>query len=268
METTTSNFQKFIDSIADNNTVSHIADAFCEKHGTYRAKVFKSGRVEKCTHCTEEQQKAEQARLFELKNKELEHILGKSGIPKRNQNCRVNNYHTNGNERKNQLKDLVKKYTEDFLSGSLKRNLVLLGNCGNGKTHLACAVGMAGLANNKTVLFSTASEIIRRIQATYKSKTETEFELIKKYAEIDLLIIDEVGIQYATDSAGRVITEIVNARYENELPTIFISNLSLDKFSAVMGNRVMSRMLADGCKPFICDWEDYRTNQNQNIQAA
>ena len=92
--------------------------------------------------------------------------------------------------------------------------------------------------------------------------------MIKKYAEIDLLIIDEVGIQYATDNAGRVITEIVNARYENELPTIFISNLSLDKFSAVMGNRVMSRMLTDGCKPFICDWEDYRENQNQNIQAA
>ena len=59
METTTSNCQKFIERIADNNTVSHIADAHCEKHGTYRAKVFKSGRVEKCTHCLAEKNEEE-----------------------------------------------------------------------------------------------------------------------------------------------------------------------------------------------------------------
>ena len=146
-----------------------------------------------------------------------------------------------------------------MFSGSLKRNFVLLGNCGTGKTHLACAVGMEAIRQGKTVLFATASEIIRRVQAAHKSTSETEWDLMNTFADLDLLIVDEVGVQYNTESANRIITEIVNARYNNELPTIFISNLDKQAFQAVMGDRAMSRMQEDGCVPFVCDWQDCRT---------
>ena len=82
--------------------------------------------------------------------------------------------------------------------------------------------------------------------------------MMQEFEQLDLLIVDEVGVQYATESANRIITEIVNARYNAEKPTVFISNLGANEFQTVMGERAMSRMMEDGCKPFVCDWSDYR----------
>ena len=156
------------------------------------------------------------------------------------------------------LETTVTEYVREMQAGGLKRNFVMLGNCGTGKTHLACAIGMEAVRQSKTVLFATASEIIRRVQAAHKSDTETEWGMMQEFEQLDLLIVDEVGVQYATESANRIITEIVNARYNAEKPTVFISNLGADEFQAVMGERAMSRMMEDGCKPFVCDWADYR----------
>ena len=156
------------------------------------------------------------------------------------------------------MKTAVTEYVREMQAGRLKRNFVMLGNCGTGKTHLACAIGMEAVRQSKTVLFATASEIIRLVQAAHKSDTETEWGMMQEFEQLDLLIVDEVGVQYATESANRIITEIVNARYNAEKPTVFISNLGADEFQAVMGERAMSRMMEDGCKPFVCDWADYR----------
>lgn len=235
--------------------------AMCEKHGEFEQQVRGNGKKSRCPHCESEAIAEQKQKQAEAMQQHVQSKLGKCGIPKRHQACRVNNYNAE-TEKQIALKNAVKAYIEELLSGSLKRNFVFLGNCGTGKTHLACAIGTAAIHKGKTVLFSSASEVIRRIQATHKSAHETEFELMNEYAKLDLLILDEVGVQYQTESANRIITEIVNDRYNNELPTIFISNLSVAEFAEVMGERAMSRMKQDGCLPFVCDWADYRS-QNQ-----
>ncbi|MDK4587415.1 ATP-binding protein, partial [Kingella kingae] len=133
------------------------------------------------------------------------------------------------------------------------------------KTHMACAVGNAAVQSGKTVLFLTASEMIRRVQAALKNRDESEFDVMQRIAGVDLLIVDEIGVQYTTESANRIVTEIVNERYNRELPTVFLSNLSLPEFCAALGDRAISRMREDGCKPFVCDWEDYRMAQHERI---
>lgn len=238
--------------------------AVCEKHGEFEQQVRGNGVKSPCPHCEAEKENEANRKEAEKAQRRIQDKIGKCGIPKRHQSCRVANYQAE-TEKQIALKNAVKAYIDEMISGSLKRNFVFLGNCGTGKTHLACAVGMAAIHKGKTVLFSSASEVIRRIQATHKSANETEFELMGEYAKLDLLILDEVGVQYQTESANRIITEIVNDRYNNELPTIFISNLGVSEFAAVMGERAMSRMKQDGCLPFVCDWEDYRSNP---IQAA
>lgn len=238
--------------------------AMCEKHGKFEQQVRGNGKKSPCPHCEAEKEAEEKRKQNEAHNRRIQEKIGKCGIPKRHQACRVHNYHA-VTEKQIALKNAVKAYIDELFSGSLKRNFVFLGNCGTGKTHLACAIGSAAIHKGKTVLFSSASEVIRRVQATHKSQRESEFELMNEYARLDLLILDEVGVQYETESAKRIITEIVNDRYNNELPTVFISNLSPAEFAATMGERAMSRMKQDGCLPFVCDWEDYRSNP---IQAA
>lgn len=237
--------------------ITHSETAHCEKHGEYTADVSADGRKSPCPLCQAEAKAAEQAEQAERENRRLTEKLGHCGIPKRHQGCRVNTYRAE-TAKQQALKTAVTEYVREMQSGGLKRNFVMLGNCGTGKTHLACAIGMEAVRQSKTVLFATASEIIRRVQAAHKSDTETEWGVMQEFEQLDLLIVDEVGVQYATESANRIITEIVNARYNAEKPTVFISNLGADEFQAVMGERAMSRMMEDGCKPFVCDWADYR----------
>lgn len=239
----------------------------CAKHGDYTATITADGKVSACPHCKAEKEAEKIAKATEENNQRLMKKIGKCGIPKRHQHCRVSTYQAD-TPKQQTLKAEITAYAKEMISGSLKRNFVMLGNCGTGKTHLACAVGMEAVKQGQSVLFATASEIIRRVQAAHKSQTETEWELMNTFADLDLLIIDEVGVQYATESANRIITEIVNARYNNEKPTIFISNLSPAEFQAVMGERAMSRMREDGCKPFVCDWQDYRISGEVQKQAA
>ena len=229
----------------------------CPEHGDYSANVTASGRVSQCPCCEKDAAEAEAAKKAEQENRRLLEKLGRCGIPKRHQGCRVNTYRAE-TAKQQAHKTAVTEYIREMQAGSLKRNFVMLGNCGTGKTHLACAIGMETVRQSKMVLFATASEIIRRVQAAHKSDTETEWDVMREFERLDLLIVDEVGVQYATESANRIITEIVNARYNAEKPTVFISNLDADEFQAVMGERAMSRMMEDGCKPFVCDWADYR----------
>ena len=245
-------------NILAKNKIVAAENAYCSIHGSYVANKTAGGKLSPCPQCQEEAEAKKTALAAQQAQRRLAEKIGKCGIPKRHQHCRVSSYLATTQKQK-ALKDAIAQYTKDMFSGSLKRNFVLLGNCGTGKTHLACAVGMEAIRQGKTVLFATASEIIRRVQAAHKSTSETEWDLMNTFADLDLLIVDEVGVQYNTESANRIITEIVNARYNNELPTIFISNLDKQAFQAVMGDRAMSRMQEDGCVPFVCDWQDYRT---------
>ncbi len=244
-------------ALIEEHRITHTETAHCPEHGDYTADVSAAGRKSPCPACKQAEADAEAAKKAEQANRRLLEKLGCCGIPKRHQGCRVNTYRADM-AKQQALKDAVTEYIREMQAGGLKRNFVMLGNCGTGKTHLACAIGMEAVRQGKTVLFATASEIIRRVQATHKSDTETEWGVMQEFERLDLLIVDEVGVQYATESANRIITEIVNARYNAEKPTVFISNLGADEFQAVMGERAMSRMKEDGCKPFVCDWADYR----------
>lgn len=257
----THSFNHFVEELNKKYSVVATEKVVCEKHGEFEQSVLGGGFKTPCPYCEEEKKAKETMAKAESTRQKVLEKIGKCGIPKRHQLCRVGNYEAK-TEKQVALKNAILQYINELNNGGLKRNFVMLGNCGTGKTHLACAVGMAGIKSGKTVLFSSASEVIRRIQATHKSQTETEFDLMNEYAKLDLLILDEVGVQYQTESANRIITEIVNERYNNELPTIFISNLNPSEFITVMGERAMSRMKQDGCLPFVCDWEDYRSRTN------
>lgn len=248
---------ELLKEIMHKNQVQETKAAMCDKHGAFTQTIRVSGKKSQCPVCRQQWQQQESAHEAAIKQQELMAKFGKAGIPKRHQACTVSSYQAT-NDGQIHFKNGVVEYVKEMKSGSLKRNMVLLGNCGTGKTHMACAIGMEAVRDGKTVLFATVSEVIRRIQATHKSATETEYQLMNSYAEIDLLILDEVGVQYNTESSHRIMTEIVNERYNAEKPTIFISNLGKAEFSQLMGQRVMSRMREDGCKPFVCDWQDYR----------
>lgn len=99
------------------------------------------------------------------------------------------------------------------------RNLMLIGESGRQKTYLACSIGKEFLKQNKSVYFSTMQDLLNNVY-------DKKINLHKIVTETDLLIIDEIGNEYHTDSqwALKQMKEIIRLRKNRNLPIICTSN--------------------------------------------
>nr|MDA3869008.1 ATP-binding protein [Gammaproteobacteria bacterium] len=138
--------------------------------------------------------------------------------------------------------------------------LVLCGKPGTGKTHLATAIANHAMREFKmTTIFSSVMSAMRRVKSTYsRDSQETEHEAVEIYTLPDLLVLDEVGVQFGTDAEKLILFEIVNVRYQDMKPTILISNLNVNALKDYIGERVLDRMREGGGAVLAFDWESYR----------
>lgn len=78
------------------------------------------------------------------------------------------------------------------------------------------------------------------------------------FTATDLLILDEVGVQFGTDYEKVIITDIINRRYNDMRPTIILSNLDELELCDYLGARVMDRMFEGGGGVIAFGWDSYR----------
>lgn len=110
--------------------------------------------------------------------------------------------------------------------------LVITGPVGTGKTTLLCAaVHERALGRMSCGLYMSDRVLSQMIQAT-KSFTakESEFEFYKRIAEVPFLCIDEVGASEDSDLETRFLRTILALRYDNMLPTMIATNLTMPLF--------------------------------------
>ena len=142
-------------------------------------------------------------------------------------------------------------------------SLLLLGNVGTGKTLLACAILTDWMHDTDGTFldsgkYCTASQLLRRIKMSWrKDAQETEQEVFTKLTKPSLLVIDEIGVQFNSDTERVLLTELINDRYNARLRTILVSNLTLPEFTAVVGERIVDRF-RDGGKVLVFDWKSQR----------
>jgi len=135
--------------------------------------------------------------------------------------------------------------------------LIFLGNNGTGKNHLAAGIVKEFLTRGKTALMTEAVKVVRKIKESWRREGQTESEVIEVYTKIDLLVIDECGVQFGSDTERMYLTEIINDRYNACLSTILIGNLTIEKLTQVIGERVIDRF-REGGKVTLFDWTSYR----------
>lgn len=151
--------------------------------------------------------------------------------------------------------NVVTAYLQSLRCGAFK-SLVLCGNPGTGKTHLA-----GGLLYELGGIFRL-SDVIREEYEAAKSFTAkyTQAELIRRYGTAPFLVIDEVGRTESPVTANvekHCLYRIINERYNNRLPTVFTSNLTQEGFITYLGKASMDRLIesADFC---VFDWSSFR----------
>jgi DNA replication protein DnaC len=225
--------------------------AMCEEHGEYESRnVF--GRVwTKCPACEandkEKRRREEEARDRAKRVMAWQNKVGGAGIPERFLDRRLGTFIAKSDEQRRALafaQDYADTFDEVLASG---RCALFIGRPGTGKTHLAVGVGMQIMESGYTALFQTVMRAIRRVKDTWRrDSAESETAAIAALVFPDLLILDEVGVQFASDAERLILFDILNERYEKRKPTLFLSNLTTDEVKSCLGERVFDRLREDG----------------------
>ena len=137
----------------------------------------------------------------------------------------------------------------------------MCGKPGTGKNHLALAIARYVIENHQSpVIFTTALKIAREFKSTWsKTAKRCENDVIAHFTTPDLLIIDEVGVQFGSEAEKLIMFEIINTRYERMKPTILISNQTKEELAAFVSERVIDRMSDGGGCTLSFTWDSYRS---------
>ena len=236
----------------------------CEQHGEFVAKCHIGKMWSKCPVCAEEKERQEQERKeqerAQARARQWQERLGHSGIPLRFHDRTLSGYEAKSADQQAAL-DFAKEYALGFEQvQKTGRGAIFVGRSGTGKTHLAVGIGLYAMRKfHARVLFMTVQRAIRAVKDTWaKGAQQSESEAIDALVEPDLLILDEVGVQFGSEFERNTLFDVLNERYELRKPTIFLSNLASDELADFLGERVMDRLREDGGRVIPFGWDSYR----------
>jgi len=136
--------------------------------------------------------------------------------------------------------------------------LVLMGGYGCGKTHLAAAIANYALHDlNMAPIVAVVPDLLDYLRTTFGPDTETSYdERFSAFRGADLLILDDLGTENTTPWAREKLFQIINHRYNEQLPLVVTTNLhDFDRMDARVRSRLSDRQLA---AHFKIDAEDFR----------
>jgi DNA replication protein DnaC len=117
--------------------------------------------------------------------------------------------------------------------------LTLLGRSGSGKTHLAAAIANHRIALGRPALFIVVPDLLDHLRASYRPDAAEPYDsLFEQVRNAPLLILDDLGAQSPTPWAGEKLYQIVNHRYNAQLPTVVTAALALDDLDERLRTRL------------------------------
>ena len=114
--------------------------------------------------------------------------------------------------------------------------LVMLGDLGTGKSHLAVGV----LRKSKSGLYVKQSELLRRLRQSYRDKAADD--PVDEAQDAGCLVLDEVGFSAGGRDELPMLHDILDHRHGNQMPTILSGNITMDELDRVIGERMADRL--------------------------
>jgi len=133
--------------------------------------------------------------------------------------------------------------------------LLMRGTHGCGKTHLAAAIANRRVEQGMPVLFEVVPDLLDRLRAAYAPDSpvsyDEHFDLVRT---VELLILDDFGTQNGTPWAVEKLYQLLNYRYNAQLPTVITTNQSLGEMDPRLASRLGDRQLVQLLDFYVPDF--------------
>lgn len=121
-------------------------------------------------------------------------------------------------------------------------NVILAGNPGTGKTHIATALGIKACLADYNVLFTTVPRLITQIQESRSARTLRQLE--NRFEKYDLVICDEFGYISFDKQAAELLFSHLSLRAGRKA-TIITTNLAFDRWEEIFGDPILTVAMVD-----------------------
>ncbi len=136
--------------------------------------------------------------------------------------------------------DAAKVFSEDP-----KGWFILLGPSGSGKTHLSAAVVNERIKRDQPALYKTAPDLLDDLRSTFNPEQEIpyaqSFDILRN---TPLLVIDDLGTQSSTPWSREKLDQLLNHRYNQQLPTIITTSIPVEQLDDRISNRLSDSNLS------------------------
>lgn len=129
-------------------------------------------------------------------------------------------------------------------AASPKGWLLLTGNYGCGKTHLAAAVANTCVEYGMATVFLTVPDLLDWLRYSYDAHDSNFEQRFEEIRNVNLLVLDDLGAQNATAWAAEKLFQIIDYRYIRRLPMVVTSNQRLEELDARIRSRLQDPELA------------------------
>ena len=251
----------------------------CSEHGAYtsqgrRYTSFTPAREvwTRCPACISRDQAAVEAHEAEQRMKrameQRAELIRQACLPSRFIGRGFDNFVASTEEQRRAL-TICRDYAEGFEveARNTGASLVLSGKPGTGKSHLCAAVIQAVISTACWAQYVTCMDMVRMIRGTWRKDSEQSEEdvLLQLGERIDLLVIDEIGMQYGTDGEQTIIFDVLDRRYRECKPSILLTNQDKAGFKDYVGERIFDRM-TEVARWVPFDWASYRPTARKTAQ--
>jgi DNA replication protein DnaC len=150
-----------------------------------------------------------------------------------------------------------------------RENVLLVGNSGTGKTHLATALAFSACAQGRRVRFHTVGGLVTALlEAREERRLQRMLEQVPRMA---LLVLDELGYVPFSKTGAELLFEVVSRAYERT-SLMVTTNLPFEQWTEVLGSERLTGALLDRLTHRVhileANGESYRLRQSRQRQKA
>ena len=153
----------------------------------------------------------------------------------------------------------AKEFAYGFAKHKGRKNLLLMGNTGTGKTHISTSVAKVLIEGGYYVLYDSAQNIVSAFENDkFRSGYGAYAPEADKYLECDLLIIDDLGTEFVNQFTVSCLYNLFTTRRNRGLSTIISTNLAPAELASKYEGRIYSRIVGMDYNVLFFDGKDYR----------